>query len=374
MANIPHRADGRGVRVLLLEDSPTHAMMVEAFLVELGGDGDVYEVLTATTATEAEDVLSGCPPGDEFDVVIVDLNLPDSLGIDTYHRLAKATGAPIVVLSVRADDDIALAALQAGAQDVIRKSEVTSIGLRRALRAAVERARIADELRDTIAERDQALDRLREFTSMATHEVLTPIAAIRGFAELMLLDDEMDPTAVRETLEIIYHQADRGARLMHELLTLARAGANQLQPERRHVAVLDELRLVVDGLPKLRHQPQICCAPDLAVEVDPVHFGAIVANLLVNADRYGAPPVEIGATARPGAVDIRVRDHGPGVPAEEVADIFSAFRRGKGHRSEGSGLGLHVAQLLAASNDGTLTYDAAPGGGAAFTLTLPAPR
>jgi two-component system sensor histidine kinase MtrB len=117
--------------------------------------------------------------------------------------------------------------------------------------------------------------------------------------------------------------------------------------------------------------------PDLRVRVDPRRLDVIIANLVGNALRHGAPPVTIRAWTHPVAgrdwICVCVSDSGPGLPAEILPHVFERFYKADTARtrSEGSGLGLAIAWENARLHDGSIQAASSPGGGAAFTVSLP---
>lgn len=107
------------------------------------------------------------------------------------------------------------------------------------------------------------------------------------------------------------------------------------------------------------------------VLVDPDHLGRIVVNYLVNAARYGRPPVTVAADASDDCVDIRVSDAGDGVPEAFVDRLFTSFARADSSSPEGTGLGLSIVRGLARVNGGEAFYERRAEGGGCFGITLP---
>jgi signal transduction histidine kinase len=119
---------------------------------------------------------------------------------------------------------------------------------------------------------------------------------------------------------------------------------------------------------------EVDVAPELEAEADPTAFDRIVSNLVVNALRYGRPPVVVRADRANDHLRVVVEDRGEGVPPEFVPDLFERFTRSRQARARaiGTGLGLAIARSFARAHQGDLTYAAAEPTGARFELLLPA--
>lgn len=227
------------------------------------------------------------------------------------------------------------------------------------------------------AELREAMQTKSRLASMLAHEIRTPLAAIEGFAAILLADceEEGDQEKV-EQLEIIHRSAERLQRLVSQALTAARldAGAQPVAPAAVSVrgvvdAVVQELQLsdVVEVV-----------GEDGQATADPDHVTQILTNFLANAATYGRPPitVEIDGDARPGhvgagSVVVRICDQGDGIPPEFVGRLFRRFSRGASGGS-GAGLGLSIVRELAELNHGAVWYEPIHPTGACFAVRLPA--
>jgi signal transduction histidine kinase len=213
------------------------------------------------------------------------------------------------------------------------------------------------------------------FIALASHELRTPAAVIHGLASTLhlrgaQLDDEQLGT-LRLTL---YEQTDRMRRLVDQLLDLSRLEANGIRIEPQLVAVLGRIEELVETVAVDRSQDvKIAVADDLEALIDPNAFDRIVSNLIVNAVRYGSPPIEISAEQRDRHFRLTVADHGTGVPAEFVPQLFERFTRSGSsrERAEGAGLGLAIAKSYAQAHGGDLLYERASPHGALFRFVLP---
>src|SRR5713101_3653571 len=158
--------------VLLIEDNPGDADLVRLRLVE--GDSRVEVNCVSRLADGLASMAKQSPS-----VVLLDLNLPDSHGADTFRRvLEKSPGVPVVILSGQDDEALAMKALHQGVQDYLVKGSITSSALDRAMRYAIERQAL---LRSLEMSRNQQLEFKNQFLSHVSHELRTPLTCIHQF-------------------------------------------------------------------------------------------------------------------------------------------------------------------------------------------------
>ena len=186
-------------------------------------------------------------------------------------------------------------------------------------------------------------------------------------------DPAVAAPARAELLESIVGEARRLERMLANLLQLTRVETG-IVPTREWVP-LDEL---IGGAltrlePLLGERAVTVAVGDVEVEVDPVLFELALVNLIENAIKHGAPPIELAARRRGDRIELDVRDHGPGLPAGAERAVFDKFVRVPGTRAPGVGLGLAICRGVVAAHGGTITVEPAAGGGARFHIVLPAP-
>lgn len=232
-----------------------------------------------------------------------------------------------------------------------------------------EVARTNEQLREALALRDDIL-------SAASHELRTPLTPMTGLLELLQQRlPQLPPDQVREHLQVIERNALRLRSLIDDLLAaVSTRGASSAVGDPRPVDVRDVLVQVAGS--GERPRASVSSPPDLLVVADPNHLEALLARLLDNARVYGAPPIELRARPVDSSVEIRVVDHGPGVPEDLVPRLFEPFMqasRGNRRTAQGVGLGLAIARATAESWRGALNYEPTEHGGSSFVLTLPAP-
>ena len=225
--------------------------------------------------------------------------------------------------------------------------------------------------------RQASEEKVRRFVADASHELRTPLASIRGYAELTRRSGATLPEDVSHSLTRIESEATRMTGLVEDLLLLARLDEGR---ELEHKQV-DLSRIVVDAVSDAHaagpnHTWDIDI-PEVPVEVlgDQARLHQVVVNLLANA-RVHTPA---GSTVRvvleetEDSVNLRVIDNGPGIPADQMPDLFERFTRGDASRTRATGstgLGLAIVNAVVHAHNGTVSVRSEPGN-TQFTVTLP---
>lgn len=212
-----------------------------------------------------------------------------------------------------------------------------------------------------------------EFLAAVSHELRTPLTVITGFLELIR---RLEPTgaAIGEMLDPIDRNVRRLDVLVGDLLTLVSldAGAAVSRPEPIELeGFLASAPQELAGLSTGSVQVEVTGGP--VAMADRRHLERIVVNLLVNAERHGAPPVVVRAVrGTNGSVEVSVRDHGAGLPSGQDEMVFERFARAPGQQAvTGTGLGLAIVRELVTLGGGSVRYEAASPG-ARFIVRLPA--
>ncbi|MDX6604067.1 MAG: hypothetical protein QOF23_576 [Solirubrobacterales bacterium] len=277
-------------------------------------------------------------------------------------------------------EELVSAAGRLAAGDRTARVEVGGLSETATLGAAFNE--MAEELELEASKRDQ-LDRLKDdFVLTASHELRSPLTSVQGFAELLMLDrDNLTPKQI-ETVEIILDNCRHLVRLLNDLLDLARSDAGRLairaQPTELAPLIDDAVRTMrgqTDGAGQALTQDIDPRLP--LVDVEPDRIRQILVNLLTNAHDYSPEGASIRVTARAqdAEVVVSVIDDGPGIPKEQLGQIFQRFTRGDAgltQRVGGTGLGLAISKSLVELHGGTIEVDSTPGAGSSFSFRLPA--
>jgi two-component system OmpR family sensor kinase len=250
------------------------------------------------------------------------------------------------------------------------RTEVGRLG--RALNAMLDR------LEHAFAERRASEERLRQFIADASHELRTPLTTIRGYAELYRIGAARDPEETERAMRRIEDEAARMGVLVEDLLTLARLDEVRAAP---HVEV-DLGALAGDAVEDARatapERPiELAVTPPATVLGDADQLRQVLGNLVRNALVHtpAGTGIEIALGPSDGRVELKVRDHGAGLPMEDSDALFGRFwraERGRERGRGGAGLGLAIVAAIVDAHGGTASAANAPGGGAAFVVRLPA--
>jgi two-component system, OmpR family, sensor histidine kinase MtrB len=236
---------------------------------------------------------------------------------------------------------------------------------------------MAAALAGKIAQLERMEARARQFAADVSHELRTPLTAMTAVADI-LHDQPAITGEAAAAARLVSQEIRHLNRLVNDLIEISRfdAGTAQL------VCQATDIAACVAACLRARNWAagvDSDVPPGLNVRLDRRRFDVIVANLVANAVRHGEAPVTVHASAGPGAdggteLTVQVRDHGPGLPPDAAAHVFERFYKADTARarSEGSGLGLAIAWENARLHGGRIDAGNHPGGGAIFTLRLPA--
>jgi len=368
--------DDAPVRVLLVDDSPEDRTIWRRYLERARERR--FVVIEAETGTEAIERLHSDPP----DCVVVDHHLPDMTGLEFIARCHSPEGvrcAPLVMLTGSGNEELAVAALKAGAHDYVSKNRIDADSLLRAVDHATEIFRMQRRM----AEQQGALElrnrQLESFAAVVAHDLRNPLAMIHTSASFLL---DVVPDAgremEREQFRAIHRSASRALRLTRDLMDVTRMETGKLEMESAPVP----LAVVVDeAVAPHRHAAEgrgLELRVELAEGLPPVladrdRVVQVLDNLLANAVKFtpAGGAVRVSAARRGGEVLVSVEDSGPGLPEEALERVFDRFWQAERIDNRGLGLGLAIVRGLVEAHGGRVWVENRPEGGAAFRFTLP---
>jgi PAS domain S-box-containing protein len=228
----------------------------------------------------------------------------------------------------------------------------------------------------------QEADRRKdEFLAVLGHELRNPMAPIRSAVEIIRLLEASEDPRVHWATDVLDRQTNHMSRLLDDLLDVSRIIRGKLRLERAPVSVAEVMQQAVDGVRGLmddhgHHFEWALPLPDVRVDGDRVRLSQVLLNLLVNAANYTPAGGRIRLSARTASdqVLIEVSDNGPGIPKEQLEELFAPFtqRERRDLPSAGLGLGLTISRRLTELHGGHLTAESpGPGEGAVFRIDLP---
>ncbi len=214
-----------------------------------------------------------------------------------------------------------------------------------------------------------------DFISIASHDLRSPLTSIMGYS--VTLDENWDIFSNeirRDMVATISQQSQNLARLIEDLFTLSSIESGGLKADPTPTRLLDIIDQCVTTGDYESNSMSVSCSSDLVILVDQFHLTRIIDNYLTNAFKYGKPPIRIEATQVGEMVEIRVSDHGLGVPPEFVPKLFNKFARASTSSTKavkGVGLGLSIVRALAEINGGLTSYEPNVPTGSCFIVCLP---
>lgn len=340
-----------------------------------------------------------------IDLVLLDLGLPDSTGLDTLLSVrSEEERIPIVVLTGLEDEELGITAVKMGAQDYLNKMQINGSLLSRSIRYAIERQKAEEENREylielqknkealekkslELAELNRSLNELNaskdKFFSIVAHDLRSPFTALLGISDFLNKhSDEMSYSEIKEfTLHL--NQSLTGVfRLIENLLQWSRVqtGRMEFNPEVFNLNdLLDEtFELYKANVNNKSINLERNVPADVNVYGDRYMIETVLRNLLSNAIKFTSPKGNVGikvcSLQNNDKVEIKVSDNGIGIPNEDIPKLFKIDETltTEGTLNEkGTGLGLVLCKEFVEKNGGEIWVESKIGRGSHFIFTLP---
>jgi len=381
--------DGKSeMNILMIEDNPADFRLIKEMLVDVGSGGvmtTAFKLGHADRLSKGLEILSH----EDVDLILLDLSLPDSQGIETVVRThSQSPETPIVVVSGSDDDAIARQVMQVGAKEFLFKGRIDGAVLMQSMRDSLQhkmREREVTSLRQhvlglesRVADLERSNMALDSYAYTVSHELRAPIRAMEGFAKALIEDfgADIDPTAF-DYADRIIDSARKMDDAVQEILQYCRVTTSDIAMEQ-----VDLDAVMTEALASIEDQRK---ARDAVITLDPVMpivrgshetLVMVMSNLLSNAIKFvdpeKTPKVSVRAERIDGHVRIWVEDNGIGISPDHVSKVFEPFERLNGGRAfPGTGIGLAIVSAAASRMDGRAGVESEPGVGSRFWIELP---
>ena len=400
---------GNNIKILLFEDNPGDAGLIEEMVNDSANYS--YELKIAETMEEGMDLLKV----DSYNLILLDLGLPDSDGINTFLNVQRENSAvPIIILTGLNNDNIGVEAVKMGAQDYLTKGSVDPDLLERSIKYSIERNKVQlelqkyrDNLEEKVEKRTEELDKankrlkieiedhkkteiklekylaelkrsnkeLQQFAYVASHDLQEPLRMVASFTQLLekkykgQLDSDAD-----EFIKYAVDGAQRMQLLINDLLAYSRVSTRGeefqlVDLDKAFNESLQNLKMSID-----ENEAKITIDPLPTIVADQIQIIQLFQNLVGNAIKFrGDETPEIHMAAEEGEDEwiFRVIDNGIGIDSQHSQRIFRVFQRlHERDKYPGTGIGLSICEKIVERHGGYIWVDSKPGNGSAFCFTI----
>ena len=372
-------AEKETIAILIVEDNPADAVLIEEMLT--GDGGQSFSMRVADRLSSALTELGSLPA----QVVLLDLGLPDSSGLKALLSIQeKVPEAAVIIITGLADEGLAIQALHSGAQDYLIKGRIDRQLLSRSVRYSKERKELYEECeiaRKELGKKSEELEKsnrdLELFASIASHDLQEPLISLG--ANLKLFERRMRGAVhdeeTREFLSGAVDAASRMQKMVRNLLAYSKVGRKTASFEKADLnSILDlalkNLQAVID-----KNGAVITRTPLPEASVDPILLSQLFQNLIANSIKYKGeetPKIHIAVERNEKEHQFCVSDNGMGIPPEYGEAVFQIFKRlPGGEKRAGTGIGLATCKKIVELHGGRIWFESGPGRGSKFYFTVP---
>ena len=350
------------VKILLIEDNPGDARLVEILLDE--SDFDNYDVINKQSLNDGIEIHKQM----DFAVVLLDLSLPDSRGFETLERFVQAQPmANVIVMTGLSDKALGLNAVKAGAQDFLMKGGFDPELLAKTLRYAIERKNVLNSLDESQRARKVAEEsaKMKEnFIASISHEMRTPMNAIYGMSNLLAqttLNEEQ-----RSYIDSVKQSSEILLGVINDILEVSTLQNSKMEFESKDFDLKEMMENMLKMMQYKKNEKPLDFHLNMDASVpqfirgDKLRLNQILFNVVGNSVKFtdtGFVKVDVQCIENQGdtyKLKFTVKDSGIGIPPDKVDTIFETFTRirTKDRIFEGTGLGLAIVKSLVTQQDG----------------------
>ena len=368
------------LRVVIIDDTPDIRCLVRMILHREG----CFEVIgEAGDGAEGIQVVAHHRP----DVVLLDLSMPEMDGLEALPQIrAAAPESTIVVLSGFNSREMSAESMHRGASSYLEKADIAGrlvphiLGLvagrprPRAL-AGGRPSQVVPAARAGLPAAPPVHDAGEEMIAGLTHELLNPVTILQGFAAILQNGVEsMSPETIQQSADAISRATGHLVALIRAFSDLRKIEIDSLDLAFEATDIAQLVReTVTDMIEVTGTHPVAVEVPTATIaRIDPVRIRQVLINLLANAAKFSpaGTRIDVTVTSDDRTTEISVRDHGPGIPADKLFELFQKFAR-LGSTVPGTGIGLYLSRGIARAHGGDLILAESHAPGCRFTVQLP---
>lgn len=355
--------DPASVHILLVEDNPADARLITEYVseTELETTGGASPVITHVDRLEA----AGDAVTEDVDIVLLDLDLPDSTGLETLDKTLTVTNtAPVVVLTGLNDERVGRDAIKRGAQDYLVKDDITPRLLQQTIQYAIEREKQQQELQRRNAE-------LALLTQVVRHDIRSDLSVIMGWGESLKSHVDAEGESHLQRMLRASEHISSITETVGEFLDVLEGSS---EPELHPVDLNNVLTNEIDRARSTYEDATITTTGDINDELQVAAtdlLSSVFRNLLSNAVLHNdksEPEVTVHVEDDGDTVTVRIADNGPGISDKQKREIFDRAKMGS--RSSGSGIGLYLVDTLVEMYNGEIAVKDNHPEGSVFIISL----
>jgi sigma-B regulation protein RsbU (phosphoserine phosphatase) len=355
------------IRILLIEDNPGDRRLIQELLAE--GSTARFDLAFADRLSTGLKLLAS----EKLDLLLLDLDLPDSQGLKTFHIVHEKAGRiPILIFSGVDDEDLAIQAVHDGAQDYLVKGHVNSNLLAREIRHAIERKSMEERMRIL-----EQMATIGNITSMVGHDMRNPLQVLTNIFYIAKERIKNIPPEMMDKIrgglsENFIEIAEDQISYMNKIVSDLQDYSSSLKPR---YSKMNSRELLERSLLKIIIPENIKVTIDVSqnteeVFVDTFLLTRILINIIINAVQAmpNGGQLAMGVFHEKGSLLISIQDTGIGIKPENMDKIFQPMFTTK---AKGQGLGLAVCKRLVEAMEGTILVESKPNIGTTVTIRMP---